>query len=362
MTTMNPAQPPERRSTFRQAETQAVLRAWSAGQSVSIVGVGSAGKSNFLQHLTTTGTVPGDILPVLIDANLLGPLPKQGDPARGPLAFWAGCELILHRIFMALYPFESMSSSEQTTLYQAYEALQDGTNPLYTMLALRYLELGLDVPLRHGLRIAFLFDEFERFAVLLPAGFFQALRGLRDLHKRQITFTTASRGLLTSVMEDAGADLLDVEPFTELFVDRVIYLSAYTRADAEAMAGDLLVRYGAVMGADTISALIDYTGGHPGLLRAALNAFIERPVLASTPAAMHPPALLALEGVAQECSAIWSSLSENEQQALLARQAGDCAAGAGDAELLLQRKRLLSENGVAIPPVFAAFAALSAAR
>lgn len=148
--------------TYRTRETTAVLTAWTAGQCVSIVGVGSAGKSNFVQHLASAGSInaramdwPDDLLPIIIDANLLGPLPEPGQPDRNALAFWAGCELMLHRTFMALYPFTSFSEDERATLYQAYEALQDGTNPLYAQLALRYLELGLSVPLLHGLRNRF---------------------------------------------------------------------------------------------------------------------------------------------------------------------------------------------------------------
>jgi hypothetical protein len=344
-----------RSATFRQNETQAVLQAWEAGQSVSVVGIGSAGKSNFVQHLAGKGTTANQLLPVVIDANLLGPLPDRGDPSREPLAYWAGCELLLHRVFMALYPFQGYSADEKTTLYQAYEALQDGANPLYAMLALRYLELGLSVPLRRGERIVFLFDEFERFAATLPTSFFQSMRGLRDLRKRQIVFTTASRGLLPQVMQDAGVGALAAEPFVELFADHVVYLSAYSRVDAEAMVTDLLVRRGAVLHAAAIGAVLDCTGGHPGLLRAAINTMIDYPALAALPAAGLPPALLTASAVVHECGAIWGSLTPSEQSTIQARfrgQAGDTAA-----EMLLQRKGLLDDRTLPCPPLFAAYVA-----
>jgi hypothetical protein len=349
-----------RNTSFRQSETQAVLQAWEAGQSVSVVGIGSAGKSNFVQHLATQGTSANHLIPVVIDANLLGPLPERGAQAREPLAFWAGCELLLHRIFMTLYPFEGYSDDEKTTLYQAYEALQDGANPLYAMLALRYLELGLSVPLRRGERVVFLFDEFERFAATVPPVFFQSMRGLRDLSKRQLVFTTASRGLLPQVMADAGVSATAAEPFVELFADHVVYVGAYARADAEAMVTDLLVRRGAVLHAAAIGALLDCTGGHPGLLRAAINVVIDHPALGALPTAGLSPALLTAAAVTQECGAIWGSLTALEQAAIEARcrgQAGDTAA-----EAILQRKGLLDDSSALCPPLFAAYIADASAQ
>lgn len=355
----------ERRPAYRIAETQAVLRAWNTGQSVSIVGVGSAGKSNFVQHLTALGSVPAEtwpsgLVPILIDANLLGPLPHVDDPARTQMAFWSGCELMLHRTFMALYPFEGFSGDERTTLYQAYEALQDGSNPLYALLALRYLELGLSVPLRIGMRIVFIFDEFERFASLLPVSFFQSLRGLRDVQKRQITYATVSRGPLPTVIEQSGMQTLDAEPFVELFADNIVYIGAHSLDDAEAMIESLLARRGAKMPASAIVALIACTGGHPGLLRAAVFAALDQFDLLKLKSQALPPALLAVPGVVQECGAIWTSMSDTERDALHARLKGQ--RGEASAVALLQRKGLLSANYDILPPVFAAYAASSAAR
>ncbi len=353
-------------AAYRQRETRSVLQAWDAGLSVSILGVGSAGKSNFVQHLATLGAAsstvenwPNGLIPIVIDANMLGPLPETGDPAHAQMAFWAGCELMLHRVFMALYPFEGFSGDERTTLYQAYEALQDGGNPLVALLSLRYLELGLSVPLRKGLRIAFIFDEFEQFAALLPVGFFQALRGLRDLYKRQLTLATVSRGQLPEVIEQAGMNALEAEPFVELFADNVVYISTFDRIDAEAMVSNLLVRRGAVMHASAIAALLECTGGHPGLLRAAVGATLDRPALGKLPPNSLSPALLAVLGVQQECAAIWGSLPDTERAALTARlqrQQGDASA-----ILVLQRKGLLGSEFEITPPLFVEYVAAEAA-
>ena len=345
---------------YRQKETEAVLQAWNAGQSVSVVGVGSAGKSNFVNHLATSGALagpaiywPDGLTPVVVDANLLGPLDTAGSQGDG-LAFWAGCELLLHRTFMALYPFDRFSEQERSTLYQAYEALQDGSNPLFAQLALRYLELGLSVPFRAGLRLAFIFDEFERFAERLPVGFFQSLRGLRDLHKRRLTYTTVARTALPSVMHAAGIDGLQAEPFVELFNDQVVYLGPYAPDDAQAMVQDLIGRRGITMSTPVAAALFSVTGGHGGLLRASVHAVLDQPALGRLPLRDLSPALLTLPAVERECVAIWFSLSAEEQDLLGSLLRGR-RAEQSPATHVLEQKGLLGRKLQVQPPLFATF-------
>lgn len=348
---------------YRQKETEAVLRAWNAGQSVSVVGVGSAGKSNFVSHLATAGALagpavywPDGLVPVVVDANMLGPLPAADERDREPLAFWAGCELLLHRTFLALYPFDRFSEQERATLYQAYDALQDGTNPLFAQLALRYLELGVSVPFRAGLRLVFIIDEFERFASLLPVSFFQSLRGLRDMHKRRLTYSAVSRTALPSVMHASGLDALRVEPFVELFHDQVIYLGPHALEDAQAMVQDLLGRRGYTMNASAVSALLAVTGGHAGLLRASVHSVLDQPALSRLPIRDLSPALLALPSVEKECAAIWYSLNPAEQEALRGLPRGRRPEDAASA-LILQQKGLAGRKWQVQPPLFAVFLA-----
>jgi hypothetical protein len=350
--------------TYRAGETEAVVQAWLAGQCVSVVGVGSAGKSNFVQHLAASGSRtmpaanwPGDLVPIVVDSNLLGPLPPPGDKDRETTAFWAGCELLLHRTFMALYPFDGFAETERNTLYQAYEALQDGTNPLFAQLALRYLELGLSVPLRAGLKLAFILDEFERLATLLPTSYFQSLRGLRDVYKRRLTLTAVSRTALSNVMQVAGHDALQAEPFAELFHDCTVYLGAFATDDAQAMIQDLLGRRRAIMSVAVVAALLAATGGYPGLLRACVLAAIDQPALGRLPARDLVPALLTIPAVMQECQAIWLSLSASEQitlrELVTGRRPADSSAAA-----ILQLKGLVTRKFQLQPPVMARFIAL----
>lgn len=351
---------------YRQKESEAVLRAWTAGQSVSVVGVGSAGKSNFVSHLASSGSLsgpavhwPDDLVPVVLDANMLGPLPGSSERGRDAIAFWAGCELLLHRTFMALYSFDRFTEQERATLYQAYEALQDGTNPLFAQLALRYLELGLSVPFHAGLRLAFIFDEFERFAALLPVGFFQSLRGLRDMHKRRLTYTSVTRTALLYVMHAAGIDALQSEPFVELFNDQVVYLGPYASEDAVAMIQDLFGRRGMALNASVVAALLVVTGGHAGLLRTSVHCVLDHPALGRLSNRDLSPTLLAYPSVEQECAAIWFSLGPDEQDVLQSLFKGRQPENPG-AAFVLQQKGLAGRKLQIQPPLFAAFLARQA--
>ncbi len=98
---------------------------------------------------------------------------------------WAGYELLMHRLFLAFYPFDMLPENEANRFYETYLALQNGTNPLYAYMALRYFEVGLQFFLRQGYKIVFMFDEFEEMLKQLPVKFFQTLRGIRDANKRQ---------------------------------------------------------------------------------------------------------------------------------------------------------------------------------
>ena len=81
----------------------------------------------------------------------------------------------MHRMFLALHPFEMLGDDAQN-FYKTYRELQDGTNPLYAYMGLRYFELGLEYFFRRGIQIVFLFDEFEE---LLPQ-YLNFIKGVVD--------------------------------------------------------------------------------------------------------------------------------------------------------------------------------------
>ncbi|MEZ4667815.1 MAG: hypothetical protein R3E39_07870 [Anaerolineae bacterium] len=307
---------------FRQQEVGYVMQRWRAAESCSLVGVGSVGKSNLLQHLSNASVQDfymKDVLggkqfkAIIIDPNLLGALPNLNATDAEAIRCWTGYELMMHRMFLSFYPFAELPPEDTQLFYDTYQALQDGNNPLYAYMGLRYFELGLEIFMRQGIQIVLMFDEFEEMLKHMPVKFFLALRGLRDANKRTLSFLTFTRSPLDLLIEKLGINALDIEPFVELFNDNVIYIGPYNETDARKMLKDLGERSNHYYEPYALDFILWATGRYAGLLRAGfrsleslgdLNAntvMTRGEELAST--------LASRRAVRTECATIWASLS-----------------------------------------------------
>lgn len=360
---------------FRQREAQFVMNRWRASQSVSLVGVGSVGKSNLLGHLTASSvqqhylgeTGAGDQFRAIhLDPFLMAALRPDADL---PLRFWAGYELMIHRLYLAFQPFDVLGERDRRVFYETYQAFQDGTNPIYQYLGLRYFEFGLELFMQRGVQIVFVFDEFEAFLRQLPLQFFLSLRGLRDAHKMQLSFTTFTRAPLPETAVSLGYTASEIEPFVELFTDNVCYVGGYSDEDARAMLSKLIARKGKQYDAQTQAFLIRATGGYAGLLRASAEVFDRIHAGTVTPEVLSDSrdawtqALAAQEPVRAECATLYTSLNASERAALKAVAHGGLqnivATEEGRSAIdSLERKGLLRQHGMMPrihPPVFAAY-------
>ncbi|MDX1993918.1 MAG: hypothetical protein SF029_16140 [bacterium] len=355
---------------FRKEEVAYVMQRWRAAESCALIGVGSVGKSNLLQHLANLEvqkaymniTGSNEFKAIIIDPNLLGPIsPDDSDQVK----CWAGYELMMHRLFMAFYPFDVLDGGDAEEFYQTYGMLQNGSNPLYAYMGLRYFERGLDFFMRRGIRIVFMFDEFEEMLRQLPVKFFQTLRGLRDTNKRQLSYLTFTRAPLGSLVEQLDKPELEMEPFTELFNDSNYYVGPYNDIDARRMVDNLIGRNGKMVNDQAVQFLMWATGNYAGLLRAGFR-------LLDALGPIHSGAMMNDELARQlavrrpvraECRTIWGSLTPAEQYVLkaVARLVEYNANPETDqAVAMLVQKRLLRvdklQQSLHIePPVFRAF-------
>lgn len=309
---------------FRSTEVTQIMQCWRAGESCSVVGIGSIGKSNLIQHLSDPDVLShylndahsSQLRPVLIDPNMLAPLSSQEDS--DAFRVWSGYELMMHRLFMSFYPFDMLKPEDARQFYETYQALQDGTNPLYTYMGLRYFELGLQYFLRKGIGIVFMFDEFEELMRQMPVKFFLSLRGLRDQYKGLLSYMTFARTPIETIAQQQGTSLLAIEPFIELFNDNVLYVGPYGSSDAQHMIHDLSTRNGFYYTEPLIEFLMYASGGFAGLLRASFHS-------AQAFAGQSPNSdsrelwlrqLILRPPIRKECQTIWDSLSPSEQAIL----------------------------------------------
>lgn len=354
---------------FRREETAYVMERWLASQSCALVGIGSVGKSNLLRHLSNAQTQThylGNALgpwfrAIIIDPNMLGSLPVH-DANNDSVRAWAGYELLMHRLFLAFYPFEQLNKDEAQRFYEAYESLQDGSNPLYAYMSLRYFELALEYLFRQEARIVFMFDEFEEMLRLMPVKFFQNLRGLRDSHKSQLAYLTFTRTPLNIASDQAGIPAAEIESFNELFTDSTYYVGPYNEVDAARMVNDLATRSGKGLSQDTAKTIIGVTGGYAGLLRSAFSLIDPGVLLTPTDEHLSNAAnyLAQRLPIRTECRTIWMSLTPSEQfilRAVARLTSYDINVDTEIAINQLMQKRLLrldkSTNQLHInPPVF----------
>jgi hypothetical protein len=332
--------------SFREDEARFILECVNAGESCSLVGMVSVGKSNLVRFLQRAdvlhhylGACADSQLIVVVDGNSLPPLYPSP---------WGVYELILHRLLQALERRED-AREIVTRFAEPCERVLLSENPL---LALRTLErvLGAVTQQLH-LRIALLFDEFDPIVPAFEPQFFANLRALRDEFIYDLTYITMSRQNLARLRVDAA----DIEPFYELLAPNVRGLRPYAPADARFMVARLATRLGVAVDATLTERLVVLSGGHSGLLRALFTSHADKP-----DAFRAKP--LSDAGVWAECVKIWSNLGEDEQAEVhrIATNTPQTEPARGT-DALLRVSGIVTSSPDSTPaifsPVFAAFAA-----
>jgi hypothetical protein len=300
----------------------------------------------------------------------MAPLPPRSAPDSEQMRCWAGYELLMHRLFMAFNDTDVLNEEEKRRFYETYQLLQNGANPLFAYMGLRYFELGLEYFMRRGLHIVFMFDEFEELLHELPVKFFLTLRGLRDANKTQLSYLTFTRIPLAAILRKEEIDPLAIEQFVELFNDNTYFIGPYSDADARRMVGELMSRNRVEYDEYTVNFLLWATGCFAGLLRAGFRSLESLPDL--SPSALMTRSdklanqLAAKTLIKTECKTIWTSLSDDEKQVL--RAASGLANFTSDentqaaVELLVRKSLLKIDDNANLhiePPVFQYFVSLN---
>lgn len=382
---------------YRKTEVSAIIAALDRGQSVSIVGPPSVGKSNlmlFLDQARLSARDPnspwyrfaplsineGRILAIYIDPNALLPaLPKD----RGSVAAqsWPGFELMIHRTatISQLYPRYHVQPNEErdTEIMNQVAGLQgrfesahpDVTamdDPLHAHMGLRHLENIIDAALSayriqgFPIRVAYFFDEFDRMLNALPDYFFVALRSLRDRFKYQVMYVTVTRNSLPYLIGEHR--MAELEPFIELFHDNAIYLKPFNDEDAWRMIEQLEDK--SVTKNDyAVGLLIRATGGFAGLLRAGFQ-HVEKLTNIRSDDYQHTVDLAATrlaaeENVQAECKTLIRGLNAEEIRAVFGASVQQVDLSHDTVRELVNKSMLAHDTtgtGLRVlPPVLAAY-------
>jgi hypothetical protein len=234
-------------ASYRQEEVRHILSAVRSGACVSVVGLSGAGKSNllgFMAHREDCFPHPN----VLVDCNRLQELTPEG--------FFRLVRQSMGDIQSAA---ATTTGGNHVDEFGALEALinrrLEGTDGSFCLL--------LD-------RFDILTDHLHP---MLPSN----LRALRDAHKYQLTFVTATRQPLNQSSELA-----------ELFYAHTLWLGPLSFPDVVWNVERYAGRLGQTWGKDVIERLRVLTHGYPSLLRAACQAFADGTKLELEQLKQHP--------------------------------------------------------------------------
>ena len=285
--------------TYRANVVKPVMRHLAAGDSSSIVGIGSVGKSNLLRFFRREdvrreylGDAWTSYLFVYVDINKIL---KQSR--------WGLLELMLHQLLTEL-----TNRGTEDVVLKAIDDLHQRATTLETrFLALRYLDRAIGIVCNQlKLKLVFLIDEFDDLCRTMSVRGFAALRALRDENKYRLMYVVATRLELKRLREDVS----EIEAFEELVVPQTIWLGPYAKDDADYMVHRLGSRYDEPLDDKMRLQVLKATGGHPGLLREGYGVARENgsgffDVLTRSPR------------VQNECQRLWLSLPSDEQKIMI---------------------------------------------
>lgn len=336
----------KRRLSFCSDLIRRALDVLRSGESCSLVGVGSSGKSNIARHMARH-----DVL-----AYHLGP------------AAAACLSVLVNCTDLAEYTPAALHTLMLDALLRALRDAPHSPYPLTTTVTdLRDQAIASAARARINLKDAFaeifragfdqlfiLLDDFDHVVQHAPSATLNSLRSFRDDHKRRLMYVTFTRRELAYLREEA-----EFQELYELMASHTIAIGPYADDDARSLVQELSAQWG-IRGVSqaAVEALLAWSGNHPGLLRAAMTALRHDPSLYLG----APNALSRLQSnnvdVLPECERIWESL-EVEEQAVLAALARGLPAE-GDALRPLEAKGVIhkpSGRYVIRSPIFAAFVA-----
>lgn len=338
---------------FRQEEVGDLFRHIRAAESVSIIGMSGTGKSNLFNHICDPA-----IQAIYIDSEAEAPLILRVNFHYAPdFSDRSLYSLILEQIEDLEGEQAARLGIGNDVIAQIAEYHDDlidaGTDLLRVQRqfkrAIRRIMVGSQR------KLVFLFDQFDEVYREAEPRFFANLRGLREAYKYRISFLIFTRDLLSHLIPMDTAR----EEFYELLAPNVMALRPYTERDARALLQRIGERSQISLTKDQEAQFITWTGGHAGLLRAALLAVGRDNMRLPEPAEQAIETLLSVSSVNLECEKIWRSLNVPEQK-LLHRTLQQPAVAEPDTQTLyfLQLKGVLSKTPAyrVFAPLFAAYA------
>jgi len=205
--------------------------------------------------------------------------------------------------------------------------------------AYRFFEMGVSLLCQsHGIRICFLFDEFDDVYKSMPSELFTHLRAIRDANKYLVSY-----GLFLRNLPNLLRDPTENESFYELLSRNMIGIGSYSAKDTYHIIRQLEKRWEFSLPQNKCEWVYVNSGGHPGLIQALFTIFKQQ---SGTAVQMENiDWLVAQESVREEFRKLWAGLAEDEQNGLLEFARGGKPSMSMNIGKLLTAKGLLKPVG-----------------
>jgi hypothetical protein len=322
-------------SYYRSTELTGLFERLLRGDSVSMVGIGTVGKTRLVEHFSLYKDVQDyalqnvrqdprlerltskDFLIVNIDPNSIINLEQQFASRNGIPWGWTGYELIFRRLMKKT---AELGSDELGAAVSRYYKNSHNREHLGPVMAYPLLEEAVDTILSssqlgaHG-RIVFVFDEFQRIMQLMPYNFFLNLRALRDRFRTRVSYIAVARREVDELVADEDREIM--EPFWEIFKNPLFVGPYRTREDINLMYESLAVVRQLPVEVFTPPLrlrLQELCGAHGGLTRTVTFLLNE---IADAPTSIDAAKIAIEHGdVQEECHIMLQSFSGDERDVL----------------------------------------------
>lgn len=265
--------------TYCQTEVALIVGAARSQRSIVVAGLAGMGKSNLLRFIVSQPEVLAHYL---------------GSKAAGMKTILVDCNLVSNCL-------------EETNIFQAMGqslAAHISTNYETTMPPLLALQKVISV-LPAAFFPIFILDRFDQAVDTLPATFFNALRGLRDLRGGRISYILGMRRAPETMHE-----------LTELFVDPCILGPLNNRDSLESLTRDQQ-RLGYHFTSSEQEQILALSGGYPALRKNLADVTANRQVdLTTQNETGLLERLLDIPLLQRVCAELWHDLSLEEQAVL----------------------------------------------
>jgi hypothetical protein len=194
----------------------------------------------------------------------------------------------------------------------------------------------------YGIKLCFLFDEFDKTYQTMPSELFGHLRAIRDANKYRVSYILFLRNLPEKLR-----DPIENEEFYELISRNALGIGPYSQQDTLHIVRQLETRHEISLSQDKRELLYTLSGGHPGLIHALFKLIKENPqVSAQTP---NVEWCAKQESVLEEFRKIWNGLLDDEKTGLMEFAHGNKnSMSAATGKLLLTKGLLNSTTGSSV--------------